>query len=224
MLTTTKSYIVVECLFTLDREKIATKRKRKKYYYVDLTSLEFWIFGNACNFGKSQQVFHRNFSNILFMICMNDPKVFYTIFNGNGLPSQMGFKPMTKPSLRFRVYNVLTNEILPFCNLSLNFKNTVLFIMDVKLQWVFTLPNENRQRSKKRNSKGEFTTSFAHNLVKGPKFQYLCERERGLRNSRKETKEELFYIQVFSLLFNYLLSLLAIWSDFSVFEKKSNLS
>jgi hypothetical protein len=45
-------------------------------------------------------------------------------------------------------------------------------------------------------------------------------RERGLRNSRKETKEELFYIQVFSLLFNYLLSLLAIWSDFSVFEKK----
>ncbi len=50
--------------------------------------------------------------------------------------------------------------------------------MDVKLEWVFTLPNENRQRSKKRNSKGEFTTSFAHSLVKGPKFQYLCERER----------------------------------------------
>jgi hypothetical protein len=68
--------------------------------------------------------------------------------------------------------------------------------MDVKLQGVFTLPNENRQRSKKRNSKREFTTSFAHSLVKGPKFQYLCERERererGLRNSRKETKEENF--------------------------------
>jgi len=49
------------------------------------------------------------------------------------------------------------------------------------------------------------------------------ERERGLKNSRKETKEENLNTQVFSLLFNYLLSILAIWSDFSVFEKNSNL-
>ncbi len=61
--------------------------------------------------------------------------------------------------------------------------------------------------------------AFAHSLVKGPKFQYSW--ERGLKNSRKETKEENFNTLVFSLLFNYLLSILAIWSHFFVFEKNS---
>jgi hypothetical protein len=82
------------------------------------------------------------------------------------------------------------------------------------------LPNENRQRSKKRNSKREFTTSFAHSLVKGPKFQYLCKRERVKKFKERNKGRKFECSSLFSLLFNSLLSLLAIWSDFSVFEKK----
>jgi hypothetical protein len=58
-------------------------------------------------------------------------------------------------------------------------------------------------------------------LVKGPQVFNTCVRERGLKNSRKETKEEILNAQVFPLLFHYLFS--AIWVDFCVFENKSNL-
>jgi hypothetical protein len=51
-------------------------------------------------------------------------------------------------------------------------------MMDVKLQGVFTLPNETDKEAKKRNSKREFTSSFAHSLVKGPKFQGKKQRKK----------------------------------------------
>jgi hypothetical protein len=43
---------------------------------------------------------------------------------------------------------VLTNENLPFCNLSLNFE-IQFCLMDVKLKGVFTLPNETHKEARK---------------------------------------------------------------------------
>jgi hypothetical protein len=40
------------------------------------------------------------------------------------------------------------------------------------------LPNETDKEARKGTQKREFTSSFAHSLVKGPKFQYLWERGR----------------------------------------------
>jgi hypothetical protein len=50
--------------------------------------------------------------------------------------------------------------------------------MDVKLQGVFTLPNETDKEARKGTQRENLTRSFAHSLVKGSKFQYLRERER----------------------------------------------
>jgi hypothetical protein len=51
--------------------------------------------------------------------------------------------------------------------------------MDVKLQGVFTLPNETDKEASKGTQREISQTSFAHSFGEGTtSFQYLCEGER----------------------------------------------